>query len=308
MKLKTKELKSGLTTDTKTRRRTNVTQKRANITAAQIEEGITIEALTAINVPVYQYETQVTIHGILPDFTGDRVNGYKALTRNKNKSIGVRYIAIDAEKKSRIAATLKHLGKWSCQTSSTAFTLFKCFEQKPEMVESYKAVPRALIQGSIYGGQLMCGRYGLFVDVGSIKEVNMDALLKHLTELDKVEREDTIAVKEQEQRDKELKYQEEYEETKKARIEAKNNLLKRLKVALQPIKGEISELPKKGKFRVAVGFENDVLKWKQYESAQRGLVFCVKGEKTDIYSEPKFKKYKGHLKFALKEGRVFTSN
>ena len=63
MKLKEKFLKSGLTTDVKARRRTNVTRDSASITEEQLERGVTIEELSAIGVPVYRYETQVTIHG-----------------------------------------------------------------------------------------------------------------------------------------------------------------------------------------------------------------------------------------------------
>jgi hypothetical protein len=54
--------------DDKARRRLNTAPNvEANITLDEIEKGVTIERLESINVPVYQYGTQITIHGTFPN-------------------------------------------------------------------------------------------------------------------------------------------------------------------------------------------------------------------------------------------------
>ena len=40
--------------DKKARRRVNVSSKQANITASEIESGVTLETLQSLNVPVFQ--------------------------------------------------------------------------------------------------------------------------------------------------------------------------------------------------------------------------------------------------------------
>ncbi len=85
--------------DSKARRVLNVSSQNANITAEEIEKGVTIEKLASINVPVFAYQTQITIHGTLPDLQNNYVQNYKSIIKNQNGSIGVKYNAIDAEKK-----------------------------------------------------------------------------------------------------------------------------------------------------------------------------------------------------------------
>ena len=90
--------------DSKARRVLNTSNKVANITAQEIEAGVSIETLENINVPVYEYQTQITIHGKLPGANVERflVNGYKSIFLNKNGTIGVKYSAIDGEKKKMV--------------------------------------------------------------------------------------------------------------------------------------------------------------------------------------------------------------
>jgi hypothetical protein len=114
--------------DEKARRRVNTSRRVANITAAEIERGVTIEALEAIGVPVYRYGTQITIHGNLPDVLEDRVLGYKCIFRNSNGTLGVRYVAVDGAKKEKILLAAGLVGKktrMSPQLSSTGLSLIK---------------------------------------------------------------------------------------------------------------------------------------------------------------------------------------
>ena len=78
--------KANIVSDSKARRVLNTApDKIADITLSEIESGVTIERLEALTVPVYQYGTQITIHGTFKDMPTDRVLGYKALFLNQNK-------------------------------------------------------------------------------------------------------------------------------------------------------------------------------------------------------------------------------
>jgi hypothetical protein len=72
------------------------------------DKGMTIERAENLGVPVFIYKTQITLHGIFNELKGSgRVGGYKSIIVNQNKTIGVRYVAIDAEKKSKIRESLR---------------------------------------------------------------------------------------------------------------------------------------------------------------------------------------------------------
>lgn len=91
--------------DTKARRVSNVAPRTvANVTAEQLENGMTLEAIEGLNVPAFAYQTQITLHGKLPPFNpAARPGGYKAVFLNGNGSVGIRYGAIDTAKKALIA-------------------------------------------------------------------------------------------------------------------------------------------------------------------------------------------------------------
>jgi len=78
-----------------------------------IEQGVTLEDLDVMKrdgLPIFMYQTQITIHGEFDHLGVNYIFGYKNLFQNKNKSIGIKYNAIDEEKRKRIADRLKCLG------------------------------------------------------------------------------------------------------------------------------------------------------------------------------------------------------
>lgn len=156
-------------TDEKARRRINTAVNTvANITADEIEAGITLERLNEINVPVYRYHGQITIHGKLPDIRNDYCFGYKSLFKNANGSIGVKYIAIDAWKKD-VLSKIQRIGKSILHYSkdSKGVELCKVFkpDEKEKCVEFYNAIPSQLFIGNknLFRGCLT-GRY--YVEIG----------------------------------------------------------------------------------------------------------------------------------------------
>lgn len=81
----------------------------------EIEKGgVSIERLESLGLPVYKYKTQITIHGDFEGITKSRVGvgGYKNLLLNQNNSLGVKYNAIDAEKKKIIGDCLRLFRKY----------------------------------------------------------------------------------------------------------------------------------------------------------------------------------------------------
>lgn len=109
--------------DEKARRVTN-TAPDANpgITPAELSAGVTLEKLQSLKVPVYAYQTQVTIHGTFIEVS-PLVAGYHLLTRNGNGTLGVRYAAIDGGKKKTLAECCRRARAWTAFLSSSGLDL-----------------------------------------------------------------------------------------------------------------------------------------------------------------------------------------
>lgn len=179
--------------DDKARRVANVAPRTvANITADTIENGVTLEALEALNVPVLRYATQVTIHGKLPEFNEyARPGGYKSIIRNGNGSIGVRYCAIDAGKKALINMACKVAGSWSAMMTSQGFQISQGFyvrdetereAKKAETLAALRSLPTGLFFGQAFAYSLPYGAgYGAAADIGAIPEESLWQLIESLT-------------------------------------------------------------------------------------------------------------------------------
>ena len=185
--------------DTKARRVLNVAPDCvANITADTLEAGVTLEALEAVNVPVFRYGGQVTIHGKLPEFNPDsRPGGYKAVFRNQNGSIGVKYCAIDADKKKLIARACRMKGEFSSNATSQGFEVSQCFfvhneserlAVKAATLAALKALPVGRFFGSAYAFSLMYGAgYGIAANIGAIPVAELWPLITELTGIGSLE-------------------------------------------------------------------------------------------------------------------------
>ena len=167
----------------------------ANISADELEKGVTLERLEALNIPVFRYSTQVTIHGHLPDFNNSaRPGGYKALFLNANGSAGVRYAAIDAEKKSLIQRACSVAGgKWHANLNSQGLEVFRTFIVETENVreavrnearEALLSIPKDLFFGNAFSCSLAYGAgYGVGVYVGAIYDADLWKLAEFFTGL-----------------------------------------------------------------------------------------------------------------------------
>jgi hypothetical protein len=179
--------------DDKARRRLNTAPNiEANITLDEIEKGVTIERLESINVPVYQYGTQITIHGTFPNIEYDTLRkyvlGYKSLFLNQNGSLGVKYVAIDGEKKRLLLDVARwSKNKWHIDKDSEGVKAYRIFftsdsaKDKQNCIECYKSTPDDLYIGGKQAVGLMYGGYAVILGIGAIYQKNLWALITALT-------------------------------------------------------------------------------------------------------------------------------
>lgn len=163
-----------------------------------INNGVTLEQLNdliAKGYDIYKYSTQITIHGICKDLTDNNVFLYKSLILNKNKSLGVKWIAVDAEKKNEICTKLEYFG-WSTVQSSTKFYPTKVvrFSNK-EDAKKQCAVYRNIIDR--IGNNMFYGSYNIYIGeifsmyfavielfINGIKQENVTPLLEKILDMD----------------------------------------------------------------------------------------------------------------------------
>lgn len=164
-------------------------------------EGVTSENLAELKVPVFMYNTQITIHGIFNGLNNNGVIGvYKYLILNKNKSLGVKYNAIDYEKKKRIYSILhKLVPNSSVKHSSTEFYFFiqkRVFDITEarkialELIEQKKNIDTNLFYGAMYVNiYSYMGAYYVVSDlvIRAILEKNILPLISQFTGLNENE-------------------------------------------------------------------------------------------------------------------------
>lgn len=152
-----------------------------------------IEELTANGYDIYKYATQITLHGTCDELSKDgRIGWYKCLALNKNKSIGIKWIAVDREKKERIIDLLEESG-WKSVSNSTELYPQRVkrvsdAEEAKTVAEEWKADIDRIDHSLFYGTSsifLARGMFGVYVVcnliVNGIKESNVNTLIEQAT-------------------------------------------------------------------------------------------------------------------------------
>jgi hypothetical protein len=216
-----------ITHDDKARRVLNTApDKIADITLDEIEKGITIERLSELTVPVYRYGGQVTIHGIFKDIPDDlRVHGYKSVFRNGNGSLGVKYVAIDGDKKSLLNRISRYSKtKWGIHINSQGCEAIRVFHSNDRdndiqrLKDCFNSTPDDLYIGNKQWASLMYGGFAVIVYIGAIYQDKLWPLIHALTgiasqaEFDAIKAEETAKRKADDIK---------YEIERKAEVEAK---------------------------------------------------------------------------------------
>lgn len=267
--------RTGAKRDSKARRIVNISKRTARITAEEIENGVTLERLDSIGVPVLRYDTQITIHGRLPAFDANaRQGGYKSVVQNSNGSVGVRYGAIDVEKKETIVSASRHADKahrqWSASLNSTGLNLIANFSDKEQAIAAYRAFPRDLFYGNVSVGMVPMFGYVVLVHVGAIAEGDLWKLIHELYGIaSQVDLDALIQAKE-----------DEYEQQRQAYAKAQAAREQRVAEEKRRIAAEINlprltQLPQgKCRFvRIADGLSSGV-KARTWHLQKRGPVLC----------------------------------
>ena len=204
-----------------------------------INKGITLEQLNELSVKsfdIYKYSTQITIHGICNDLTDNNVFLYKSLILNKNKSLGVKWTAVDSEKKANICKTLEYFG-WSTIQSSTKFYPNKVvrFSNK-EDAKKQCAVYRNIIDR--IGNNMFYGSYNIYIGeifsmyfavielfINGIKQENVTPLLEKILDMDNETITNKINSIEAEKKRKSNEFHELYLKEQKEKDKKKNTLI-----------------------------------------------------------------------------------
>ena len=184
------------------KRKLNTAPKtQANINLSDIEQnGLTLESAKNLNVPIYRYKTQITLHGVWPDDSTGYCFGYKHIVKNKNGSIGVRYAAIDGLKKQALRKIARFSTFSGCQNSQGTYFV-KSFkpENKPELQIAYN---RAIESKELFAGNIsilhdkwLTGRFYLCIDLDALPKENFWLFCENVLNISKVEYRQSAVVK-----------------------------------------------------------------------------------------------------------------
>ena len=204
-----------------------------------INKGITLEQLNELSLKgfdIYKYSTQITIHGICNDLTDNNVCRYNSLMLNKNKSIGVKWIAVDAGKKNEICTKLEYFG-WTTNHTSLKFhpSLIKCSDNVADAKKQCNYlktiidnIGENMFYGSynIYMGEIF-GRYYSVLDlfINGVKKENVTPLLEKILDMDNETITNKINSIEAERKRKSDEFHEIYLKEQKEKDERKKTLI-----------------------------------------------------------------------------------
>ena len=247
---------------TDTRHKANLAHKSVpESVLREVENGCSIETLESIAAafPICKYKTQITIHGKFPPLETDRIGRYKNIVRNKNKSVGIRWSAIDYAKRKRLF-TLAHIcADWGTFENSTSYYLERCAvihsqEELDATLQKFKAEAERInaAQALFMGGCDILkvpfwGRVYVFlrVAVNSFYERDFDALASVICNMDAETIKSKVAAHEKEEaekaaaRDREIaERRAQWELDRKAEAERKAAFMANLKLPFTAEYGE----------------------------------------------------------------------
>ncbi len=160
------------------------------------KEGLTIEKIDALakdGHPVCKYKTQVTIHGICPPLKSNRsAGGYVTLVVNDNKSLGVKWRAIDEKKKYDIVRILGWFG-YRYKEDSQNFVITRSIpalrnpkdqhsnmshEEEEAKYKELQATFQKLIDNNLFFGEIKIGKptHSLFISNYFHVVINIDGI------------------------------------------------------------------------------------------------------------------------------------
>ncbi len=304
----------------------NLSDRTPNITPEHIEnDGVSVEELAGLNVPWCKYQTQITIHGSFDAWTQPcrqavrcGATGYKSLIRNKNGSIGVRWVAIDGAKKKLLGEALRYSPKriWSFHQSSTdtALTLCKAIGEIEELRQIAKTIPMKSFTGT--AALFKASIYGLaFIDV-QVSAIPLETLwdcIRFFTGISsQAELDAAIAKRKAEQEQEEAKRKAERAVEIEKRIAEREVLIEKIE---QKYGVKQEKNPVVGKHYVRIGrgcdgkpyyanatfvksFGRVIMKSERHETLELAKQAAIEGRKITL----KGSEYHGQIVFAIQKG------
>lgn len=210
----------------------------------KIEAGITSEQLNELKktLPIFSYKTQITIHGLFPELKKNYQFGYKFIFQNKNKSIGIKYGAIDESKRKYLEPYLNYLGlHYRKDSSSQVFNRITSItkENYESKYNEFKALKEKIDKcNDLYNGnctvfisRTLIGNF-LCLEwcINTIPEDNITKLLAIL-EIDTEKVEAEIKAEAEAKAIKDAEWEAKYKKMQEDRIKVNNEAVRNLKSA-----------------------------------------------------------------------------
>jgi len=291
--------------DNKARRVLNTApNKEAEISLEQIEQGITIETIEKLDVPAYQYSTQITIHGTFNNIPNNlRVHGYKSVFLNKNGSLGIRYMAIDGAKKELLRECSRYCNEWNVDKTSQGYEAYKLFADEEELLACYHSTPDNLYIGNKRAVKLMYGGYAVIIEIGAIYEQNTWPLIEALTGINNQSEYEQLKKAQTEQ--EEMRFHEYQQERDQARIQKEKMRQKLQKmieskynIVVNPISGIC--------YKLSLNFNNEI-QYMKCEFKMRGKTLMRRASSAcQTFEEAQNQNlYQNFKKIARKEERNY---
>lgn len=162
-----------------------------------VENGCSYENLLQLakGFPICKYQTQISVHGIFNELKTRQVGVYVNLCKNKNQSLGIRWSAIDYDKKNKLFANICTVDRaWHVVNNSQQFYIEQVFRAKDQneyyrTLAAFKqkaaSIDTSLFTGSVsaYGmmDQFGCMFVVLTVVVNCFPLQNMQKITENIT-------------------------------------------------------------------------------------------------------------------------------
>lgn len=202
-----------------------------------VENGCSYETLLQLakGYPVCKYQTQITVHGIFNELGTRRVGSYVNLCRNKNQSLGIRWSAIDYNKKDELFTKIRTVDRaWHIVKNSQQFYLEQIVRVKDQneynrtlAVFKQKAanIDTSLFTGSVsaYGMMDVLGRVYVVLNVvvNCFPLQNMQKITENITGKDAAFISSALEIEKEKRIKREKEYEERVQEYERQRAEKK---------------------------------------------------------------------------------------
>jgi DNA-binding transcriptional MerR regulator len=262
-----------------------------------IQKGITTEFLNNLlkeGYNIYRYYTQITVHGICHELETNRIGYYANLILNGNKSLGIKWNAIDREKKCRIGNTLSYFDwKHNSDSSGDSYSINKRVTEDNfmDVLKDFQNIVKRIDTSLFYGDIFIqkVNYYGMkylyiVISLNGILESNIDSFIIQVTgcnisEVKKlVSKKNAQREKEREQRDKE--YEIKRAERKKIQEEKLFSFLETIKGRYEKV--AFQSVPVNSDFyRIRENYneEYELQKWNKKSTYSKPYVSNEKGTK-----------------------------